>query len=295
MKKETFIRTLFALIILLLMGIPSVFGGTEIRFGVLANREPDRVYNQWSPLANHISDKLSERVVLVVLRYEDVEAALKTDKIHFLLANSAFYVELKDRYNLEALVTMVTRYQNVVMSEFGGVIFTRNDSPINALDDLRGKRFMCVSQSSLGGGQAAWRLLLDNGINPRKHLASFIEGGIHDNVVRAVLKKEVDAGTIRTDILEKMDDEGKIDLQDFKVINLIQDKFPLRHSTQLYPEWPFIACRPASRDLRRHVAKILHLLSADNKAMVAANVHNWNYPGNYEDVAECLRTIYRSK
>jgi two-component system, LuxR family, sensor histidine kinase TtrS len=137
----------------------------------------------------------------------------------------------------------------------------------------------------------AWRLLLDNGINPKTDCARFLEGKTHDNVVMAVKKGDVDVGTVRSDTLERMQAEGKIKMSDFKLINKIDDSFAFVHSTRLYPEWPFVACSPADRKLRRQVTKALMLMANDNEALKAAKVFKWTYPGDYLSVADCLNII----
>ena len=190
---------------------------------------------------------------------------------------------------------MVNRRQNAAIEKFGGVIFVRKDSNIKELKDIRGKRLMCVKYSSFGGGQMAWRLLLDSGINPRKDCARFLEGGTHDNVVMAVKNGKVDVGTVRSDTLERMQAEGKIQITDFKVINKIDDSFAFVHSTRLYPEWPFVACQPADREMRKKVRKVLMLMKNNNEALQAAKVFKWTYPGDYTAVADCLRVIASAK
>ena len=296
MKMTKLLHTFVVLILISPAWSPARASETELRIGVLAKRGIERAREQWQPMAELFSQKLSRPVTIVPLKYSEIEDALKADTIHFLVANSGYYVKLKDRYGLKALATMVNRFQSVAIGEFGGVIFTRSDSRIGQLEDLRKKRFMCVSFTSFGGGQAAWRLLLDNGIDPRKDFTAFIEGkGSQDAVVRSILKGEADAGTVRTDTIEKMVIEGEIKRHDLKIIHRINDAFPLLHSTRLYPEWPFVACKSVSRDLRRQITKILHLLNSDDPAMIAANVFNWNYPGNYDAVEECLQAIDDSK
>lgn len=284
------------LIVISLMATESVAHAEKIQIGVLAKRGVERALEQWQPMAELFSQKLSQPVTIVPLKYSEIEDALKAGKLHFLVANSGYYVKLKKQYELKAIATMVNRFENVATSEFGGVIFTRSDSKIDQLKDLRKKRFMCVSFTSFGGGQSAWRLLLDNGINPRKDFTAFLEGkGTQDSVVRAILNGEADAGTVRTDTIEKMAAEGEINLHDIKIIHRIVDDYPLIHSTRIYPEWPFIACKSVGRDLQRQVIKILHLLEPDDQAMKSANVFNWNYPGNYKAVEECLQIINDTK
>jgi two-component system, LuxR family, sensor histidine kinase TtrS len=166
---------------------------------------------------------------------------------------------------------------------------------IKDIKDIRGKRLMCVKYSSFGGGQMAWRLLLENGINPKTDCARFIEGGTHDNVVMAVKQGKVDVGTVRSDTLERMQAEGKIQMSDFRVINKIDDSFAFVHSTELYPEWPFVACQPADRDMRRKVRKTLMLMKNDHEALRAAKVYKWTYPGDYKAVSDCLKVIADAK
>ncbi|MGA6925882.1 MAG: PhnD/SsuA/transferrin family substrate-binding protein, partial [Desulfosarcina sp.] len=216
-------------------------------------------------------------------------------QIHFLVANSGFFASMQEKYSLKALATMVNRRQDTAVEQFGGVLFVRQNSPINTLDDIRGKRLMCVKYSSFGGGQMAWRLLLDHGINPKSDCHAFSQGGTHDDVVMAVKKGIVDVGTVRSDTLERMQAEGKIKMSEFRVINPVADSFAFVHSTRLYPEWPFVACQPADRDLRRKVTKVLMLLENQHEALNAAHIYKWTYPGDYAAVSECLRVIENAK
>jgi two-component system sensor histidine kinase TtrS len=78
---------------------------------------------------------------------------------------------------------------------------------------------MAVDETSLGGFQMAWRELNANGINPYEDFSALIFGGIHDEVVLAVLNRDVDVGTVRTDILERMAAAGTVRLDDFHIIN----------------------------------------------------------------------------
>jgi phosphate/phosphite/phosphonate ABC transporter binding protein len=278
-----------------LFGATAVHAQTEVKIGVLAKRGAEKAYEQWGPTAEAISDKLSQPVTIVPLKFVDIEPALANRKIHFLIANSGLYASMKEKYNLKALTTMVNSRQSVALETFGGVIFTRQDSKINSLKDIRGKRFMCVKYSSFGGGQMAWRLLLENGINPKTDCARFVEGGTHDNVVMAVKQGEVDVGTVRSDTLERMQAEGKIQMSDFKVINKVDDSFAFVHSTKLYPEWPFVACQTAGRDMRKKVRKTLMLMRTDHEALQAAKVFKWTYPGDYSAVSDCLTVIAIAK
>lgn len=282
-------------LVAVLCGATMAQAQSEIRIGVLAKRGAQKAYEQWGPTAAVLSEKLSENFVVVPLKFTEIEPALKNNRIHFLIANSGFFASMKEKYKLKTLTTMVNRRQDVALEEFGGVILVRRDSRINRLEDIRGKRFMCVKYSSFGGGQMAWRLLLDNRIDPKTDCSAFLQGGTHDKVVMAVKNGSVDVGTVRSDTLERMQAEGKIRMNDFKVIHKVKDSFAFVHSTRLYPEWPFVACLPADRNLRRQVTKVLMLLENNHEALNAAKVYKWTYPGDYEAVSECLRIIKNAK
>jgi two-component system sensor histidine kinase TtrS len=263
----------------------------DYRIGVLAKRGSAKALEQWGPMAEYLTQKLKKSFIIVPLKFTEIEPALKNQEIDYLLANSAFYATFQAPYNLRAILTMVNRRGKVARKEFGGVIFARNNSGINSLDAIKGKDFMCVKYSSFGGAHMAWRLLLEKGIDPKRDFKSFKEGGTHDKVVMAVQSGAVAAGTVRSDTLERMHDEGKININDFKVINRVSDSFPFMHSTQLYPEWPLVVCPTVDKQEWRKVAKALMLLPTDHKVLSASKVYAWTYPSDYAQVTECLKVV----
>jgi len=290
MRKRTVI-TLVAAIAFLLTGLASVHAQQDIRFGVLAKRGVAKAQEKWGPTADYLGKRLKTRCVLVPLKFVEIEPALKNKEIDFLLANSAFYARFKEKYGLKAISTMINRKKEIALKEFGGVLFVRSDSSINTIKDISGKKLMCVKYSSFGGAQMAWRLLLEQGVNPKKDCSAFVQGGTHDKVVLAIKQGQADVGTVRSDTLERMESEGIIRMQDFRIINQMADSYPFVHSTRLYPEWPFAACATTSPQLAKKVAKYLMLLNFTHEAMTASKVYKWTYPSNYNDVTECLRVI----
>ncbi len=277
----------------LLFLFSTALAGAEspVAIGVLAKRGADQTMKAWQETGKYLTQKLHREVRIVPLKFVEIEPSLKHRNIDFLLANSAFYARFQEKYNLKAVVTMVNKKGIYALDKFGGVLFTRRDSNIDELQDIRGKRFMCVKFSSFGGAHMALRLLRESGINPEKDCASFTEGGTHDNVVMAVLRRQVDIGTVRSDTLERMAAEGKINMDAFKIVNEMKDGFQFVHSTRLYPEWPMAACQRCDAKLARDVAKALILLKSTHKAMTDAKVYSWTYPANYADVTACLRII----
>lgn len=269
----------------------TVNANADFKIGVLAKRGAAKTMKKWGPTARYITQKTGIKCSIVPLQFTAIKPAVASKKIDFVLANSSFFVEIEKEYKARAIATMINSSSGKPLKDFGGVILVRNDSPIKTLADIKGKTFMCVKRSSLGGAHMAWRLLLDNGIDPEKDTIAFMEGGKHDNVVLAVKNGSADVGTVRSDTLERMQDEGKIRISDFRILHQVKDDFPFAHSTRLYPEWPMAALASTNKALADKVASALQAIKLSDHAAKAAKVVGWTTPADYTPVADCLRAI----
>lgn len=286
------IKIIFSFFLLSLISLCLVpHSSAEIKIGVLAKRGATRSIGQWTATAAYLTESLGEQVIIVPIKFSLIETMVKNNRIDFLLANSAIFVEMETKYQIRAIATVINAQNSRPITQFGGVIFTRKESDIHELKDIRGKRFMVVKFSSFGGGQMAWRLLIDNNIDPKTETASFLEAGTHDRVVYAVQKKVVDVGTVRTDTLERMQKEGKIDMDEFRIIHPIQDTFQFVRSTRIYPEWPMAALAHTPSKITKRVAKALQQIKPDSVAAKAGHVVGWTTPADYSSVRECLQVI----
>ena len=118
-------------------------------------------------------------------------------------------------------------------------------------------------------------------------------GGTHDGVVRAVAAGTVDAGTVRTDTLERMQAEGKIKLSQFKVLHKMpqNQSFPFLRSTRLYPEWPFAKIKHTSDKLAQNVTVALFNMPVHSEAARAARIAGWTVPLDYRPVHELMKEL----
>lgn len=184
---------------------------------------------------------------------------------------------------------------------FGGVIFTKADrQDIETLADLKGKTFMAVDPSSFGGWIVALRELNDDKIT-QDDFSKLVFGGTHDAVVHAVLAGKIDAGTVRTDTLERMSAEGLIDIKKIKILHdnhlhvndekNVNGGFPYLRSTRLYPEWPFAQVNSTPDDLSQKVTIALLSMAENSAAAVASNITGWAPPQNYQLVHDCLKEL----
>ncbi len=266
-----------------------------VKIGVLSHRGDAKTIKMWNPTANYLIAKLPQYdFEIVPLDFDEVEPAVRNKKVDFILVNSGIYVNLEAQYKVTRLATMINlRNDAAAYSIFGGVIFTRSDrKDIQTLKDLRGKSFMAVDETSLGGFQMAWRELNKKNIDPYSDFSHLEFGGIHDDVVMSVISGKIDAGTVRTDILERMSNSGVIDWSDIEIINpQYDDKFPPAHSTRLYPEWPFSQLPHVEPQLARQVAVALFQMPKDDPALLKGKYAGWSIPFDYHEVHALFKEL----
>ncbi len=264
----------------------------SVKIGVLTKNGPAKVMKKWTATGKYLSAKLGKNVEIVPLDFDKVNPAIKENKVDFFLVNSSMFVTAKVKLGATAIATMINSRQGQALKSFGGVILTSayNDS-INTLADLKGKTFISVKKSSFGGWQMAYKTLKDAGIDPFKDFAKVVFAGKHDNVIFAIQNGQADAGTVRTDTLERMLAGGSISMEDFKIINEQNSTFPFVYSTTLYPEWPLAKTAKTSEALAQEVVDALKQIKKDNPAARKARIVGWSDPLDYSKVEELQKAL----
>lgn len=284
---------LIASVLFSLLAMVGAQAAETVRIGVLAKRGEEQTLVRWQPVADYLSHEIPPyHFILKPLDFVEINQAVAAGKVDFVLANPAIYVELESRYGVGRIATMRNRNGHRGYTVFGGVIFTRaENSAVKRIKDLEGKHFAAVKENSFGGYMMAWREMQRMGITPSED-TDLVFLGTHDAVVYAVLKGEVDAGTVRTDTLERMQAEGKIDLKRLRVLH------PQRHegfgylcSTRLYPEWPFAKLKHTPEQLSHDVATALLRLPPDSAVAKSGLTAGWTVPRNYQPVHELMREL----
>jgi PAS domain S-box-containing protein len=289
------IRSIFILIFFSeILFSTAVFADETIRIGVLSHRGTETTYKMWSPTANYLTESIrGYQFEIVPLDFDRVHPTVADGAVDFILVNSGIYVSLEVSYRVSRIATLNNLVNNQTQNIFGSVIFARADrKDLNDLGDLVGKKFMAVDETSLGGYQMAWRKFKQQGYEIEHDLGEITFGKTHDNVVMAVLNGEVDAGNVRTNILERMASEGSIMINRFKIISQeLNDGFPLLHSTQLYPEWPFSKVQHTSNELAQQVAVALLNMPTNHGAAKSGRYAGWTIPLDYQPVHELFQEL----
>lgn len=282
---------LFTLVLFMNTGLAAA---ESYKIGVLAKRGPVKALKQWKATGDYLTAKISGKTFEIVpLDFDAVNPAIEKGEVDFFLVNSSMFVTAQVKYGATPIATMINSRQGQPLKSFGGVILTSVDKEdINSLADLKGKSFMAVKASSFGGWQMAYKEMLNGGIDPQKEFASLKFAGKHDNVVLAVQNGAVDAGTVRTDTLERMAAEGSVDMEEFKIINKKDhDGFPFVCSSALYPEWPLGKVKSTPAEVAERVVDALKQMQPDDPAAQAAKVVGWTDALDYGPVEDLQKSL----
>ena len=269
------------------------------RIGVLAFRGAGPAQLQWQPLANYLSDAVDGwQFEIVPLTLVSAPEGIKSNGLEFLITNPGHYVTLAEQFGLSALATRERRTQESGegLLRYGTVIFSLEDSGIQILEDLKGKQVAAVSLDAFGGFQLAWQEFISRDIDPFEDIKTLrFMGFPQDEIVFSVSRGDVDAGVIRSGLLESLDAEGRIDISNFVVLQSnSQLGYPHMVSGRLYPEWPFTALPGIDKTLREAVTVALLETQQPGASKDYMLKDIWSAPLSYEDV-RVLTTAYRNR
>lgn len=266
-----------------------------VTIGVRAHSGIEKAMAKWQPTAQYLSDSIPgyHFEIHPYININDLHDSIKNKSFDFILTNPSSYVTQEFDFGVRRIATLKNKRGNEAYTQFGSVIFTHaKRSDIDTLSDIKNKRFMAVAPKAFGGWRVAWFEFLRNGINPEKDFSSLSFGKLQENVVHSVLNDIVDAGTVRTDMLERMAEAGEINLQDIKIINRkTVENFSFQLSTDLYPEWPFAALKHISDELAQKVSIALFTIDPTHPAAIAGKYQGWTAPLDYRKVHTLLKTL----
>lgn len=264
-----------------------------VKIGVLAHKNYESTHQMWDPTAEYLKTKIPEYDFHIIpLRFEEFPTYLRDQKIDFVITNSAFYVDLESNFGISRIATLKNKdFNGKAQTEFGGVLFKRaSNTEIQRVEDLKNKKFAAVDPESFGGWIMALRELKEQGVREKDLKTTFY--GTHESVVFAVLDGKADAGTVRSDTLERMAAEGKIHLNDFTLLE--RKNYPdffYQTSTRLYPEWPIATTKHTANALAEKVAVALISMPEQSKAAESSKSMGWTIPLDYQSIHECLREL----
>lgn len=268
---------------------------SNVKIAIRAHSGEEAALKKWSATADYLSQAIEGYVftILPIVGFEDMRKAIDSQEVEFVLVNPSTYIELEESYGVTRIATLINRRGKGVTDKYGAVIFTRSDrNNIKSLDDVKGRSMMGVHQEAFGGWRMALGELMNHGIHPDKDSSEILFAGTQESVVFAVRDGKADVGTVRTGILEKLAEDGEIDLEDFKILGSKEDGFHLPHSTRLYPEWPFARLKGTPDSLAHQVLIALLQMKSNTRAALAGDYTGWTTPLDYSSIHDLMKRLH---
>ncbi|MGE5517472.1 MAG: PhnD/SsuA/transferrin family substrate-binding protein [Bacteroidota bacterium] len=260
----------------------------ELRIGVLAFRGAERAESEWVPTLRHLSASLPEyRIRTVPLDLPGLAQAVRAEQVDFVITNPGHYVELEAADGIIRIASLAATAESLpARSVASAVVVRAARTDLRRLADVRGARLAAVAPEAFGGFRVAWRELLEQGIDPFHDTARLDFLGFPiERVIDAVASGEADAGIVRACLLEQMAAEGRLRLEDFRVLDgRAIPGGPCLMSTRSYPDWPFAKLARTPDVLAKRVAVAL-------LTMPASGGHAWTVPVDYQPVHELFRAL----
>ena len=222
-------RRLFAVLTLFLSVVSSSYAADRpIRFGI-STFAAHSVNLPIIPATETLLENLlgEENIVFETLPVEILSERVKQGAFDMTLTSAGAFRRMAiEGAGVRDLATAASRrVPNPNFAE-GSVFFVRNDSPIQTIEDLRGKSVAANHEKGFSGWQTALGELARRGLNPQ-HFFSRADFTNHDmaEVIRRVEDGRNDAGVVRTCFMEAM--------------NLTLSRFPIlcaRHDRSIESE-----------------------------------------------------------
>lgn len=179
----------------------------SLKFGFDLRLSPKEDVRIYLPFLQYLEQNTWNRFSLrFTEKYEDTVENLGNGITHFAALGPVNCVIARERYGAGCLVMGLNSEGK---PEYRSVIFTRKDSPIKSLKDLKGKTFAFGDRFSTQGHIIARKMLEDTGIT-LMDLKGFVFTGSHASTARAVLNGEYDAGAIQDNLAKRLSAEGRI-------------------------------------------------------------------------------------
>jgi len=161
----------------------------ELRFGSVAMDVPAEMHRRLTPLTQYLSEKLNMPVSLKLSR--NMPGAIQdvaTAKVELAYLTPVAYIKSHKMGKTRLVAKTVTKGR----ASFKLMIVVKADSPIKTLADLNGKTFAFGDKAAL----LQRAVVVGAGVK-LEQLGSYKYLGHYDNIVRAVLHGEFDAGILK--------------------------------------------------------------------------------------------------
>ena len=220
----------------------STSGSDIVKLGLVPLESPAQMYRKFSPMSKYLSEKTGREVVFkLTATFADAVRDIGAGMADICYMTPTTYIEAHEKYGVSLLAKALRN--GVPYSHT--IIVAKEGSGIDRLDDLKGRSFAFGDEMSTSSYLVPRYMLARAGVrlaDLREH--RFL--GHHDDVAKAVLLGEMDAGGLRETTANQFRDKG------LKFLKTSDD----------IPEFNFCARPGLDRGLAQAVKSALIALSA---------------------------------
>ncbi|VAW64477.1 Phosphonate ABC transporter phosphate-binding periplasmic component (TC 3.A.1.9.1) [hydrothermal vent metagenome] len=188
------------LICLCMVNFQSAAKEQAIRFGSVAMDVPSVMHRRLTPLTRYLSEKLQLPVNLKLAK--DMRGAiqdLSSDRVDLAYLTPVAYI----RSNTLGNTQLIAKMRSNKKASFKLMIVVKENSPIQTVDDLVGHSFAFGDRAAL-----LQRAVVVGAGMPLEKLGSYQFLKHYDNIVRAVLLGDYDAGILKDSKAFKWQNKG---------------------------------------------------------------------------------------
>lgn len=261
--------------------------GTPLRIGMGAMITPKEGYVYYSQLKEYLAGKLKMPVTLVDREnYDEMNKLLDSGGVDSAFVCAGPYVEGHERFGLELLVMPLVKGKPVYHS----YIIVPRDSPVQRLEELRGKKFVFTDPKSNSGKLVPTYLLARMGETPEMFFGKFWYTYGHDKSITAVAEKLVDGAAVDSLIWEYMNRANPALTQKTRIVNV----------SEPYGIPPLVVRKGLDPGLKERLSRVFVTMDKDpeGKRILAGMMIDRFVPGddgNYDSIRAINRWIAKQK
>jgi phosphonate transport system substrate-binding protein len=212
----------------------------DIVFGSVAMDIPAVMHKRLKPLTKHLSKRLNKKVVLKLS--PDMGAAINeaaTGAVDIAYLTPVAYLRAHKKGNVQLIAKTVTKGK----ASFKLVIVVKENSPIKSIEDLQGKSFAFGDERAL----LQRATVVGSGIK-LKQFKKYKFIGHYDNIARAVMNDDFDAGILKDTMAYKWEGKG----------------LRILHSSPALPPYNIVASKNVSKATLKELKRIFLSLNKNN-------------------------------
>ncbi|MDH5525648.1 MAG: phosphate/phosphite/phosphonate ABC transporter substrate-binding protein [Desulfobulbaceae bacterium] len=243
-------------------------------FGVHPFKSPAKLAKMFKPLQEYLGQELNAKVNFRSAKdYESALDALAAGEVDISYLGPALFAIIDKEH--PGKIRIAGAILNDGKPTFKGVIIARQDSGINTLEDLKGKRFAFGDRKSTLSCYMPAYMLMQAGVFEGLNY-NFI--GSHDNVALGVLKKSFEAGGVKPAVAKQYLSQG---------LKIIAESEPV------YEHMIVVGPKVTDEDFKKIQTALLTVKDANIYTSIKQSITGFTKvdPSNYDNLKKVIEQV----